>query len=1253
MGYEPTDEQKIALTADRHSSLTANAGSGKTTVLVNRYIDLLLYGNNGKGIAPEKIVAITFSNEAAKEMLNRVFEKIDKLIEKSNDYQQLRHLKYIRESLNNARISTIHSFCNELLDEYPIEAGLNPLFEKAKPSEINRMIDDIIYIAMCEWLIDSDKKAKMKELLLHFNHDNLFKIIGLAIGEHKKLDDLNELYSSGKIEKEYKNAEKLIKDEFLELTKTIVEYSYNAKQDINQYFSDQHNKAKNKKKISEILTKETKLNIFYDKILELRDTINIIEYEGILDYFDSLKELANSTINIGRPGVFKFICRRNEIEDDEIDELRKKYKDIINNVEYIENDKDQLKISKILLEFSNYVMEQFIKEKQEKNIIDFDDMIYLAVYKLLNNSAIVEKTRSNIEYLLVDEFQDTNFTQYELIRKLCPNLNSGKKDDINLFIVGDAKQSIYGFRNADVRVFMEAIEDIKDQNKKLNINGEIDHEIRLSNNNKLSVTDDNIYGKNQLTTTFRLSLNLGIFVNHLFNNIMSSENSEYESDYQNLVVAKNSENYNKLSKDTENANLNDFGKVSFLLTNDENTKEESNEDDASVEENDESFGEAVSIAKYIINETKNTQKGFSDFGILYRKRGKVNKLKDVLNEYKIPYRIIGDKSFYQAREVKDIILYFKFLVDENDDIAFAALLKSYFFGLTDNDLLNISMYKGDSFFQRTIKYSEDNQDDENIVYALRKINHIRNKCYSWSFPNLVRKMIKHSKWHVLKNLSINVEQLNANVYKLIDITREYYNKKFIDLNDFTEELTYLMTNEDEAEGSYNSDLEQVNLLTIHASKGLEFKNVILYEVSGQSRSIDDLNISEKYGFLFPLKNYDNEGIHIGKLDTVINIIAKKEIETKEDAELKRLFYVALTRAEENLVLSISYKLNDNGPVKPSSKMKLLKLLEDGLKLKLTDLIEEDKDEFDITDKIEYYQDGNTKTLEHKIVVDVINGNKIELDDENSPNQNNSEQNEIKYNILLDSPESEVQYEDFSATKMSIFQNSKSDYLDRYIYGVPTDRVNKFYIESSNKEEIGGIEVGVYLHYCFENIEKWIDENGELVEEKLNEILDFQLSNSKHDFDNEIIKERVSSDIAKVLGSDFYLSNKNLIINAEKEYQLKIPAKNDFFVGTLDLLVKTSDGFEVWDWKTNALKNKDDMEKAAKHYEMQMKFYIYLLSLIKPNQSLYKAKLLFTNLAGSQSNTNDWIYEYSWSKEDVTNFKAKFDELVKEIKETMF
>lgn len=1262
MKYEPTNEQKIALTADRNSSLTANAGSGKTTVLVNRYLDLLLYGDQGKGINPENIVAITFSNEAANEMLNRVFEKIDRLIDNCNDFKLLKQLKYKRESLNNARISTIHSFCTELLKEYPIEAGLNPLFENAKTSEIARLKNDIIYIATCEWLIDIQRKEKMEELLLHFNQDNLFSIIGSAIESRKKLDDLNELFDSGQINKNYENAEKNIKDEFIKMTKTIVEYSYNAKQGINQYFAVLLSKTKNQKKKIEILRKESQLNVFYDKIYELFSLINSLEFEGVIDYFDSLKELVYSAIRIGRIGVFKFICKENEMENDEIDDFRKKYRNILDYTDNIKNDEIQLKISKILLEFSNYVMEQFIKEKQEKNVIDYDDMIYLAVYKLLDNEEIVETTKKNIKYLLVDEFQDTNFTQYELIRKLCPNLQKGEKDDTNLFIVGDAKQSIYGFRNADVRVFLNAIEDINKQNQKLNINDEIDENLRLSNGKTIKVEGDSIYGKNQLTTTFRLSLNLGIFVNYIFKNIMSSENSEYESDYQNLVVAKKSENYEKLISNKENYNLDDYGKISFLVTNDEIAKDEniidvSNDEKSSFDDNDdndESTKEATAVAKFIFNETKNTENNFSDYAILYRKRNGINILKEVLNEYNIPYRIIGDKSFYKAREVKDIILYFLFLVDENNDIAFAALLKSYFFGLTDNDLLNISMYKGNNFYERTLKYLEENPLDEHTKYAIEKIHHIKNKCYSWSFPNLVRKMIKHSKWHVLKTLSNNVEQLNANVYKLIDITREYYNKKFIDLNEFSEELEYLMTNEEEAEGSYNSDKEQISLLTIHASKGLEFKNVIIYGISGYFRNTQSIYSNEKYGFLFPVKNYNDEGTYIGNLNTVINYASKKEIETKELAELKRLLYVALTRAKENLILSITYKLNDKREVKKHSNKKMLNLIEEGVDLTLNNIIEGTLDKFSINDKIDYFLDGQTKELEHEISINIVYGNEIEIKEEDEEEIiKNEEQVELTYNELLDSPESEVQYEDFSATKLSIFDNSKSDYLDRYIYGVPTDRANKFYIESSKNEEIGGIEVGVYLHYCFENIEKWIDNHGNLIEEKLNEILDFKLSSSSNYLENESIKDRVLSDISNVLESDFYNSNKQQIINAEKEFQLKIPSKNDFFVGTLDLLVETENGFEVWDWKTNALNSKKDMKQVANHYQMQMKFYVYLLSLIKPNQKLYNAKLLFTNLAGNQSDSNDWVYEYSWTKEDVNNFKNNFDDLVKDIKESMF
>jgi len=1290
MEYKLTQEQEFALTIDRNLSLSANAGSGKTSVLVNRYLGLLINDMDEENPNnPEKIIAITFTNKAASEMLKKVNEEMDKNISnliKSNKNKinsEIIKLRKIKEKLNYAQISTFHSFCVSLLKEYPIEAGLNPLFEEAIESEINKIINNIFDESIAEWFLDKSspdskqesKENKLKLILEHINLKELLELVNRLVKNRSLMDKYELLYNSDKINQNVDRIKKKYLDEFYVVAEELVDFTCNAAPEIREYLEEKIKKEKNQSKIDFFIATQSNVTSLIKRILELKEEVKKHNSSKYLDNLNTILNVVNSVIKFGNPFLITFIYSKNNIKSKDFQERKKNFDNIFNLIKNLSQIDELLKISKYIFQFSQYVLEQVILTKKDKNIIDFGDMIYLTTTKLFNNPEILASIRNKVQYLMVDEFQDTNDLQYNLIKKLCPSLgkpNFKGKDKINLFIVGDPKQSIYRFRNADVRVFNNAINDIYEQNDNLKTQGLISDDLILSNKTTKRGVDEFINGKNILTTTFRLKLNLAIFVNKIFSNIMRSDISEYDVGYHKIVAAKDSENYHLLNGNYENAN-DQFGKITFLLTDKTKEEEQNKEKQSSTyndkndkEEDSESTLEAKNICKYLLNKKIENQSknefNYNDFAILYQTRGKINKLIEELVKNNIPYTIHGDKSFYLSREIKDIVLYLRFILNENDDIAFAGLLKSYFFGLTDNDLINISnQNKYASFYQRAKDYLEvmkNSSDDVGTVfdktesklsYALEKVNEIKRLCFSLSFPNLIRKMIKNSHWHTLKYLNQNPAQLDANVYKFYDIAREFNNKKFTDIYDFVEEINYLSQNEEEA-ADYFSGINSVNLLTIHSSKGLEFENVIIYDMSRRSK-YNELPINnDDIGIIFKFNNMDLKNRNMGELINILSDFAISQDKIAADAETKRLLYVALTRAKSELILSIAYKRNKNG-ISTNILNKFQNYTMEGLETDINTLV--NKEYILIKDNIEYYKDGKNSELNQEIKINIINESesKDEFIVENK-DETNSKASDLHEQLELMTPlESTIQYEDFSATKFSIFKKSKSDYLNRYIYGVPSDRVNKFYLEKSNTEEIGGLEVGILLHSIFEIINNWIDEKGNVIDNNLNSEIDFIIGYNKFNLDIKKLKERVINDVYKVIDSKFFKKNYQLILDSEKEVKYKIPFNVDFLLGTIDILVSINGKYEVWDWKTNILSSIDDMKKVAKQYEIQMKFYVYLLSLKYAKQEIFHTKLLFTNLASEVANDEDWIFQYSWKKEEVLKFKNKFEKIIQDIKKT--
>jgi len=162
-----TQEQQEALRFDRHIALTANAGSGKTSVLQQRYVNILMSDENAN--EPRNVVAITFTREAAADILAKVSKNIEERIEKESHLKQKMKLANVRDKLNNAPISTIHSFCSSLLRGFPIETNLPPNFGELTEFEKKDIYSNSIVQALEEWLeeVNIEMKERIRNLISH------------------------------------------------------------------------------------------------------------------------------------------------------------------------------------------------------------------------------------------------------------------------------------------------------------------------------------------------------------------------------------------------------------------------------------------------------------------------------------------------------------------------------------------------------------------------------------------------------------------------------------------------------------------------------------------------------------------------------------------------------------------------------------------------------------------------------------------------------------------------------------------------------------------------------------------------------------------------------------------------------------------------------------------------------------------------------------------------------------------------------
>ena len=943
-----TENQRKAVdNIETAMSVTANAGSGKTKVLVDRYIKILeekFYDENSNSCDITKILAMTFTNKAAGEMKDRLIEyyndkidEINKIKDSKAKEEDIKKYKIISSSLKYANIMTIHTFCNKLLSEYSFEIGMPPEIITLTDFQKNNIEKAAITKSVNNYLKNIENNNQYKEQLLNLYDVNKIKeYIQLLISKRDIWDILENLYSN---EENYINKIKeQIKKEFeteniKEILKTFQE---NLKINLERKINDIKQKANLKEKDIDIIIDEIE-KVCEEDLDEDRYSIENIfskkDKSNIIEFLNKILELC-AIKKYGKPAtLIKYILKKGkyklyEIEYKAVDYVDKLIKYIKKYIFEDEDIKNQFNFSKELFELAKKANEYSMEEKRKIGGIDYDDMLLL-VRDLLKNSEIAKKVANDYLHILVDEFQDTNNIQYDIIKSIALRDGDDDKNPI-LFIVGDAKQSIYGFRNADVSLFNKVQEDIK--------------ELKQANKEDVNIT---------LEETFRVPYNNSNFINLICNNIFGSLENEYkklpdlEIKYNDLKV--NQKNLDELDNDIDKI-ISPSGEVVILYTNiekedknKENQSNESSKEEDEVQTVSDNKDEARQIAKYIKKIVKNYKIKdketyrfieYKDIGILFPKNKDISNLKDVFYEYNIPFNILKNNDFIQQPEVIDLLNYLKFINLPSNDLALFGVLYSPFFGFTTKELNEIAKilskikketnqtkvsFIKDSLWENLKELNSNNDKYYNIIdnQLLDKIKKAVEtlsemlKIYSTaSISHLLRVIIKKFNWngYFVKNLDkiSTIKKIKYNIDLFVAKARSFQETNFITLAEF---IKYIESNTDSDFEAYNIE-DAVSLLTIHSAKGTEFPVVFLYSINTNFHNPKVPFIDKRYGLTFETKRKNNDENEEYEYN-IVTTLARKLEDISSKAEYNRLIYVALTRAKNLLIISIASNIKDD------------------------------------------------------------------------------------------------------------------------------------------------------------------------------------------------------------------------------------------------------------------------------------------------------------------------------------------------------
>lgn len=1244
-----TREQLLAQTFDRHLSVTANAGSGKTRVLVNRYLNLVLNDVN-----PKYITAITFTRKAAGEMLLKVAKNFEEMILRERSDKELERFKTIREQLTNAKISTIHSFCKGLLRDYPIEADVSPNAIELSSTELYR-IKQFAITTVLEAKIESkntSESEKVKRLFSIIGSRKLPELIMKILDKREIIDQLDNIYSSG-FENYIEKRNIYIKESLIPSIKKVIE---GTRETLFNSIEEQKLKSSNKKHYTSAVISFQECEKLYK---EYNKSFEVPVFEQLLMSFIELQSsfmLSNNKdcrfykelkdIEIGyNPNMLSDLFRL-------IVDCAKSYKNDVYEKNHFETAADLYSIVKEIIEYID-------KEKELLGGLDFDDML-IKTEKLLRIPEVRNKIRRRIKYLLVDEFQDTNSLQYKIIKNIsgCFETDEFFSKDVNLFIVGDGKQSIYGFRNADVRVFEEATNDLKSINQKLMQTNTIgkaftippkftkEQSERMKQDSNVTLPEE-ILGEIRLSASFRLKSIPATFINKICRQIMNRD-CEFDVEYDNLVCARDVDCF--FDNDKSNFDCNQEksqGSVSMIVAQDFS---KANDDESDL------LTEEELIARYIIKfRNENKEYDFKSFTVLSR-TSDFRQLANTLLNYQIPFVRHSGTGFFMSQEIKDFTSFLKFLHNPSDNLALAAILRSPFFNLGDSLIFSLSLHKtGTSFWEKLLDIV-DNQNHRTLNFNLERACRILKRCLSLAsrltISRIITEILESTSYIGFVATSPRKAQIKANIEKLKILGRNFEQRGFKNLYDFVEEIRLMENSQSkESEAAIITDVNAVNLMTIHSAKGLEFPVTILYNIGKQTKvNTDSFNISPELGITFSY----NAGKDAGDYDSFVAVpsyaIAKSRAKLAENAEEKRVFYVAMTRAQDHLVLSskVKYK-KDNEASSPSGFLKMLSYA-----LGWMPSSDNENIAFHFKETIDILRENENKYVNIEYDFNIIKN--IERQEMGSQ----AVKEGTKPIILRNAIPLSMKNEFYSPTRLALYENYPKTYLEKYILGftdefISDDNSSDFYDGGSDK--IGNFEIGAQIgniiHAVLEKYNLWLV-NQKIDDDKLENFIKNEVFSAYRGLDKDRIFKRAIAEVKNVFSTGLINNYINKFDAAKPEMMLSMPLGDDFIHGKIDLLISDSKGFfEIWDWKTNLVDSKEKFDELAEYYKPQLHFYAFLIMHLHPDYKEYKARLLFTRLANPDAKDEDWTKIFIWRKEELLEYKKELEKKITEIEALSF
>lgn len=1097
-------------------------------------------------------------------MREKILEAIYKKIEENPEDENLQKQVIL---LNKASISTIHSFCLDVIKNNFYEIDVSANTRIADDSEILLLQQEVIDDLFEEKYEEEDSNfIKLIKTYTKYNQDEVLKDLILRVYSYIQASPFPEEWLEEQIEK-------LNIEDGTNFSDTV--WGKIITENANQILEDSILKLQN---IRTKMTRFPELDKFTAKIEDDIDKYTYIQ-NNLSDWdtaVEAINTLKNATWIKDQKITNDLKDEAKDVRESTKDEF-KKVKKLMNcsSEEAVQDIKYMYPILKMLKDLILEFSQKFYQRKREKNIMDFSDMEHLALKILVKKdengnivkSEIAKKYENKFEEIAIDEYQDSNLVQEYILT----SVSRGN----NIFMVGDVKQSIYKFRQARPKLFLDKYDSYKLE--------PVDGEDR----------------KIQLFKNFRSRSNILDFTNLVFEDIMSRElgNIEYNQD-----------EYLNLGANFEEIQNQDYKTELEILDLSEENDDIWKTDEEETEEEQEKVEDVVLEARFVARKIKelidskyqiiDKKTGrrdiqYKDIAILLRtSSGVANVYEKEISELEIPVYSDSSSQYLQSVEIETIMSLLRIINNPMQDIPLVTVMRSPIGNFTDNELIEIRMVdRNSSFYEALLK-----SDLEKAHRFLSLLKELREDEEYMTLDEWIWNIYTKTGYMNYVNLMPNGALRVSNLRMLFERAKQYEEASFKGLYNFINFIDKIKFNQEDLKAAkiIGENENVVRIMTIHKSKGLEFPVVILAGV-GKQFNFRDLNgkilLDQDLG-MGPQYIDSDRYIEFKTLaKKALAIKAKNEAISEE----MRILYVALTRAKEKLII-VGRQKDVNK--KMSEKQKLLEIYSTIDDNKINPyLLQKYKTYLDWLELI-YLKEGvaNTKNL---FTVNINKREKTSVKIENEvediskkiieeSNKNNDEQEKEKIKEILNWQYKHQSIEGIP-TKTSVSKLKENKEQEVQITQEPK------FINEEAKTKLTGAQKGTLIHLCLQKMKETEEYNLEKITELIEKLKDKEIITEieAQNIDKEKLLEYTNSQLwtelkqAKEIHKEhpFYIN-----IKASRIYnQINKEDDEDILVqGVIDLFfIDKDDKLILVDYKTDYVQNENEL---VEEYKGQLDLY---------------------------------------------------------------